>query len=82
MGIFDSLGSKGQNSASQQQQIDPRQMMQQLQTNPAAMLKQAGLTIPGGMKDPQQIINHLLQSGQIPPAKYQQAVQMLSRFRR
>lgn len=82
MGIFDSLGSKGQNGASQQQQIDPRQMMQQLQANPAAMLKQAGLTIPGGMKDPQQIINHLLQSGQIPQAKYQQAVQMLSRFRR
>ena len=82
MGIFDSLGSKGQNGTSQQQQIDPRQMMQQLQENPAAMLKQAGLTIPGGMKDPQQIINHLLQSGQIPQAKYQQAVQMLSRFRR
>lgn len=82
MGIFDSLGSKEQNGASQQQQIDPRQMMQQLQANPAAMLKQAGLTIPGGMKDPQQIINHLLQSGQIPQAKYQQAVQMLSRFRR
>ena len=82
MGIFDSLGAKGQNGASQQQQIDPRQMTQQLQANPAAMLKQAGLTIPGGMKDPQQIINHLLQSGQIPQAKYQQAVQMLSRFRR
>ena len=82
MGIFDSLGSKGQNSASQQRQIDPRQMMQQLQANPAEMLKQAGLTIPGDMKDPQQIINHLLQSGQIPQAKYQQALQMLSRFRR
>lgn len=82
MGIFDSLGSKGQNSASQQQQIDPRQMMQQLQANPAAMLKQAGLTIPNSMKDPQQIINHLLQSGQVPQARYQQALQMLSKFRR
>ena len=69
MSLFDSLG----------QQMNPMQLVQQLRTNPAAMLKQRGLNIPDGMNDPQQIIQHLVQSGQVPNARLQQAMQMMGR---
>lgn len=54
------------------------QMLNWIRQDPAAVLKQAGMNIPSGMNDPQQIIQHLLQSGQVPQARYQQAMQMLS----
>jgi hypothetical protein len=57
-------------------------MLSQLRQNPASVLKQAGLNIPAGMNNPQQIINHLLQSGQVPQSRYQQAMQMMSKMRR
>lgn len=72
MSVFDHLGP---------QQADPRQMLQQLRQDPAGTLRQAAMTIPKGMQDPQQIIQHLVQSGQVPAARYQQALQMLGRRR-
>lgn len=75
MGVFDKLGQKPQ-------QLNPAQMLQQLRSNPVSMLKQAGYNVPNGMNNPQQMINYLLQSGQVPQARYQQAVQMLSRMGR
>ena len=72
MSLFDSLGG-------QQPMANPMQLVQQLRANPAAMLKQRGLNIPAGMNDPQQIIQHLVQSGQVPNARLQQAMQMLGR---
>lgn len=57
-------------------------MMNQLRANPAAMLKQRGLNIPDGMTDPQQIINHLLQTGQINNSRLQMAQQMMAQMRR
>jgi hypothetical protein len=57
-------------------------MMNQLRANPAAMLKQRGLNIPDGMNDPQQIINHLLQTGQINNSRLQMAQQMMAQMRR
>ena len=68
MGLFDKLG--GQN---------PQQILQQLQQDPVGMLKQKGLTIPQGMTNPQQIVNHLISSGQIPNARLQQVLQMVGR---
>lgn len=79
MSIFDQLG---QNAPTTRQNMNPMQMMNQLRQNPAAVLKQAGLNIPDGMTNPQQIVNHLLQSGQVPQARYQQAMQMMGRFGR
>lgn len=76
MSIFDSLGGQ----QAQRQQITPQQAIQQLRSNPASVLKQAGLSVPDGMNNPQQIINHLLQSGQVPQARYQQAMQMMGRM--
>lgn len=57
-------------------------MMNQLRANPAAMLKQRGLNIPDGMTDPQQIINHLIQTGQINNSRLQMAQQMMAQMRR
>ena len=77
MSLFDGLGQQPQFT-----RMNPVQIMQQLRSNPSVTLKQIGLDIPEGMSDPHQIVNHLLQSGQIPQARYQQAMQMMSRMGR
>ena len=46
-------------------QMNPMMMLQQLRNNPAALLQSRGLNVPNGMADPQQIIQHLVQSGQV-----------------
>lgn len=53
------------------QQINPMQMLQQLRQNPSAVLQRAGYNVPDGMTNPQQIINHLLQSGQMTNSRLQ-----------
>lgn len=60
-------------------QINPQQMLAQLRANPAAVLQQRGLNIPQGMNNPQAILQHLVQTGQVPNARVQQAMQMLGR---
>lgn len=78
MSIFDSLGKSAYGS---QGQVNPVQALQQLRSNPAAVLRQAGLNVPENLVgDPQKIINHLLQSGQIPQGRYQQAMQMMGQM--
>ena len=69
MSLFDKLGA----------QASPMQMLNQLRSNPAAILRQRGLNIPDGMNDPQAIINHLLQSGQISNSRLQMAQRMMRR---
>ena len=59
-----------------------QQLISQIRQNPAGMLQQAGLNIPSGMNDPQQILQHLLNSGQVPQQRYQQIMQMVNMFRR
>ena len=49
-----------------QQPMNLMQRLQALKQNPSSVLQQAGLNIPQGMNNPQQIIQHLIQSGQIP----------------
>lgn len=75
MSIYDQLGNKPT-------VMNPMQMLSQIKQNPSAVLKQAGLNIPQGMNNPQQIIQHLIQTGQVPQNRYQQAMQMMSRMRR
>ena len=77
MSLFDSLGGKPPASAQMQ---NPQELMRKLQADPAAMLRQAGLSIPGGMRDPQQIVQHLMQTGQVPQNRLTQAIQMLGRM--
>ena len=87
MGIFDSLGSKGQNVASQQQKITPVQARQQMEAgvkslhqNPAGFAKQNRLNVPENMTDANQIIDYLQQSRQVPPGMVQAARMMARRF--
>jgi len=75
MSIFDSLGSQPK-----QQQMSPGQALQQLKANPAQVLKDRGISIPVGMTNPQQIVQHLVQSGQVPQSRLAQAMQMAQRF--
>ncbi len=74
MSIFDSLGNASQ------MQSNPMQMLSQLKSNPAAMLKQAGYNVPGNINNPQDIINHLLNSGQINNNRLNMVQQMARRF--
>lgn len=58
MSLFEMLGNKGG-------QMSREQAMQQLRANPAQVLRQAGLNLPQGMTDPQQMVMYLMRSGQI-----------------
>lgn len=79
MSIFDSLGrgSAHQQTPQQAPQMNPAQMMQQLQGDPAGVLRKAGLNVPAGMTSPQEMVNYLVQSGQVPQARLQLAQQLM-----
>lgn len=82
MGLFDQLGKAPQQ---QRQQMDPRQMQQevgQIKAHPGDYLKAKGYNIPDGMTDAKQITQYLLQTGQIGTPRLQQVVSMLGGGRR
>lgn len=60
---------------------NPLQMIQQIKQNPQAVLKKRGFEIPDGMNNPNEIIQHLLSSGQINNGRLAQAQQMMNGFR-
>lgn len=62
--------------------MNPMQMLQQLRQNPVQMLRQAGLNVPENLNDPNQIIQHLMNSGQVSQQRYEQARQMAAQFKR
>lgn len=62
--------------------MNPMQMLQQLQQNPAQMLRQAGLNVPDNLSSPNDIIQHLMSSGQVSQDAYNRARQMAARFKR
>lgn len=74
MSIFDTLKT-GQNTPNTENNI--KQAVDALKSNPYEILKQRGFTVPTGMNDPRQIVNHLLQTGQITNPKLQMAQRML-----
>lgn len=61
---------------------NPMQMLQQLKANPMQFLQRAGLNVPTNLNDPNEIIQHLMNSGQISQERYNQARQMAARFKR
>ena len=75
MSIFDNLPSNASNT----QANALNRALEQIKRNPAETLKQRGFNIPAGMNNPQQIVQHLLQSGQIGNGKLQAAMQMIGR---
>lgn len=56
------------------------QMLPQLKSNPLALLRQAGFNVPANMSNPQAIIQHLMNSGQISQQQLTQAQQMAQNF--
>lgn len=71
MSLYDQLGG--------QQPMNPQQALAEIKANPFAMLQRAGLNVPAGMNNPQQIVQHLLTSGQVPQTRLAQAMRMLGR---
>ena len=58
------------------------QMLSQIRTNPMQFLLQNKLNVPQNMvNDPNQIINHLLQTGQVNQQQVNNAYQMAQRFK-
>ena len=60
---------------------NPIQLLQMLQGNPADMLRRAGLNLPTGITNPQQIVEHLVRTGQISQERLNQAQQMANQFK-
>lgn len=75
--VFDALKGGAPNAP-----INPMQMLNALKSDPVSVLRSRGLNIPDGMNNPNQIIQHLLQSGQVPQSRYQQAMQMMQGMKR
>lgn len=63
---------------------NPLAMLQQFKANPLQFLMQRRMNIPQNipMNDPQAILNHLMQTGQISQAQVNSAYQMAQRFMR
>ena len=74
-------GAAGQ-SARQTMPQNPMALMGQFMQNPVGALRQAGFSIPDGMSDPRQIVNHLINNGQLGQtrlAQLQNMARMLGR---
>lgn len=56
--------------------MNPMQMLAQLKQNPLGMLRQYGFNVPANLNDPNAIIQHLMNSGQINQQQFNQAQQM------
>lgn len=58
-------------------------MLQQFRQNPMQMLMQRRMNVPANISnDPQAILNHLLQTGQVSQDQVNRAYQQMGRFRR
>ena len=65
------------------QQPNPMQMLQDLRADPSGTLSaNTRLQVPTDMQTPEEIQQHLVQSGQVTPAQYQRAVAIARRLMR
>ena len=62
--------------------MNPMQMLQQLRSNPMQFIQRAGFRVPQNMTDPNAIIQHLMQTGQVSQQRYNQAFQTAQQLRR
>lgn len=60
--------------------MNPMAMLSQLKSNPLGMLRRAGYNVPDNVNDPQAIIQHLMNSGQINQQQLNNAQQMAQTF--
>lgn len=62
--------------------MNPMQMLQQLRQNPMQFLKGAGYNVPSNITSPNDIIQYLMNSGQVSQDAYNRARQMAAQFKR
>ena len=84
MGLFDKLLPTPQARIPQRapqmgMQQTPQQVIDQIKHDPTATLAQAGIDIPKGMTDAEQVLNHMLNGNQLKPGVRQAAMRMLGR---
>lgn len=60
--------------------MNPMQMVQQLKANPIQFLQRAGFNVPNNITSPNDIIQHLMSSGQVSQAQYNKAREMAKMF--
>ena len=60
----------------------PFNMLNQLKSNPSDFLAKRGINLPEGMNDPNDIIKHLMDTGKVSQAQYNNAMNMARMFRR
>lgn len=61
--------------------MDMRSMLNMLRQNPMQFLAQGGFNVPGNLAaNPNQIIQHLMNTGQITQDQYNRAMQMARNF--
>ena len=70
----------GMNPLPQPTSTNPLAMLMQMRSDPVGCVRRAGYNIPEGMSSPQQMLQYLMQSGQVPQARVQQVQQMASMF--
>lgn len=71
MGLFEKLGG------APTRQPNAQEALQQIKAHPGDVLHQAGYSVPEGMTDGRQIVQHLIQSGQVGNSRVQQLMRML-----
>lgn len=59
---------------------NPMQLLQELRANPMQFLRLAGYNVPGNLNSPNDIIQHLMSSGQVSQAQYNKAREMAKMF--
>lgn len=60
--------------------MNPAALLSQLQSNPLAVLRKAGYNVPENLSNPQAIIQHLMNSGQISQQQLNNAQVMAQTF--
>lgn len=60
----------------------PMAMLTQIKQNPLAFLRQRGFNVPEKISGPQEIIQYLMNSGQVTQAQFDNAQRMAQMFRR
>ena len=79
MSMFDRLGQ----SAPQQPKGKSREeALREIKADPVGVLRQHGLNVPAGITDPMQMVNHLIQTGQVGGPRLQMVQQMIGRMGR
>lgn len=74
-------GAAPEETANNQPPMNWNAAMGQLKANPAGMLKQAGYSLPGNVgNDPQKMVMHLIQSGQVGGPMMRMIQPMLARM--